>query len=147
VSNPAPLHSNGRSASILVIDDDEYVQCALEGALRGLRVHVLTAGTAAEGEAMALEHRPALAIVDVGLPDRDGYELMADLRRAPSLAGMRVLILTGQAPDPAAVQECGADAVILKPFRLHQFLDLVREQLESHATPDERCPAAFAPGA
>jgi DNA-binding response OmpR family regulator len=147
VSSPAPLHANGHAASILVIDDDEYVQCALEGALRGLRVHVLTASTAAEGEAMALEHRPALAIVDVGLPDRDGYELMAGLRQDPSLAGMRVLILTGQAPDPAAVRECGADAVILKPFRLHQFLDLVRQQLGAHATAEERYPAAFAPGA
>jgi DNA-binding response OmpR family regulator len=118
-----------RSQSVLVVDDDEYVLGTLEATLRGLRVHLLTASTAAEGEALALQHRPVLAIVDVGLPDRNGYRLAADLRLAPSLAGMRILILTGQSPDEAAARDSGVNGVILKPFRLHNFLDLVREQL------------------
>jgi DNA-binding response OmpR family regulator len=121
--------ANCRSPSVLVVDDDEYVLGTLEATLRGLRVRLLTASTAAEGEALALQHRPVLAIVDVGLPDRNGYRLAADLRLAPSLAGMRILILTGQSPDEAAARDSGVNGVILKPFRLHNFLDLVREQL------------------
>lgn len=132
------------SQSVLVVDDDEYVLGTLEAALRGLRVHLLTALTAAEGEALALRHRPLLAIVDVGLPDRNGYRLAADLRQAPSLAGMRILILTGQSPDEAAARASGVNGLILKPFRLHHFLDLVREQLDHRPLGEARAAAVLA---
>jgi DNA-binding response OmpR family regulator len=147
MATPTPLHVGSRSPSILVVDDDEYVHGALEAALRGLRVHLLTAHTAAEGEALALQHRPVLAIVDVGLPDRDGYKLTADMRRSPALCGMRVLILTGQSPDEAAARDSGANGLILKPFRLHRFLDVVREQLGTRVPDQEHMPAVFARGA
>jgi DNA-binding response OmpR family regulator len=115
--------------------------------MRGLRVHLLTAHTASEGEALALQYRPQLAIVDVGLPDRNGYQLTADMRQATCLAGMRVLILTGQSPDEAAANDAGANGLIQKPFRLHHFLDLVREQLGSRDHDDVRMPAVLARGA
>ncbi len=136
-----------RAQSVLIVDDDEYVLGTLEAALRGLRVHLLTARTAAEGEALALQHRPLLAIVDVGLPDRNGYRLAADLRHAPSLTGMRILILTGQSPDEAAARDSGVNGLILKPFRLHHFLDLVREQLDNRDRDDAPVPEAVAGGA
>lgn len=132
-----------RSQSVLIVDDDEYVLGTLEAALRGLRIHLLTARTAAEGEALALQHRPLLAIVDVGLPDRNGYRLAADLRMAPSLAGMRILILTGQSPDEAAARSSGVNGLVLKPFRLHQFLDLVRDQLDNRERDEARVPAVL----
>ena len=147
MGTPTPLRPGSHSPAVLIVDDDEYVHGALEAALRGLRVHLLTAHTAAEGEALALAHRPVLAIVDVGLPDRDGYRLTADMRRAPSLVGMRILILTGQSPDEVAAHDCGANGLILKPFRLHHFLDLVREQLGSREREPERLPAVLARGA
>jgi DNA-binding response OmpR family regulator len=123
------------------------VHGALEAALRGLRVHLLTAHTAAEGEALALQYRPVLAIVDVGLPDRDGYRLTADMRKVSSLSRMRVLILTGQSPDEVAASNAGADGLIQKPFRLHHFLDLVREQLGNRDHEEARLPAVLARGA
>jgi DNA-binding response OmpR family regulator len=131
----------------LIVDDDEYVHGALEAALRGLRVHLLTAHTAAEGEALALQYRPVLAIVDVGLPDRDGYQLTADLRRESSLGAMRVLILTGQSPDENAAARAGANSLIQKPFRLHNFLDVVRQQLGSRDHEETPMPAVLARGA
>lgn len=148
MTSPTPLHSvSARSQCVLIIDDDEYVHGALEAALRGLRVHLLTAHTAAEGESLALQYQPTLAIVDVGLPDRDGYQLTADMRRAPGLASMRVLILTGQSPDEAAASHAGANGLIQKPFRLHHFLDLVREQLGNRDRDEARMPAVLARGA
>ncbi len=132
---------------MLIVDDDEYVHGALEAALRGLRVNLLMAHTAAEGEALALQHHPLLAIVDVGLPDRDGYRLTADLRRASSLGSMRILILTGGSPDEAAAHRAGANGLIQKPFRLHHFLDLVREQLGHRGQEEARLPAVLARGA
>jgi DNA-binding response OmpR family regulator len=148
MGSPTPLHSLGNRAPwVLIVDDDEYVHGALEAALRGLRVRLLTAHTAAEGEALALQHRPHLAIVDVGLPDRDGYRLTADMRAAPSLAGMRVLILTGQSPDLVAARNAGANDLILKPFRLHHFLDLVRKQLDMRERETVSMPVVLARGA
>ena len=132
---------------MLIVDDDEYVHGALEAALRGLRVHLLTAHTAAEGEALALQYQPSLAIVDVGLPDRDGYQLTADLRRASCLGGMRILILTGGSPDEIAADRAGANGLIQKPFRLHHFLDLVREQLGNRDHEEHRLVAVLARGA
>jgi DNA-binding response OmpR family regulator len=132
---------------VLIVDDDEYVHGALEAAMRGLRVHLLTAHTAAEGEALALQYRPVLAIVDVGLPDRDGYRLTADMREVSSLSRMRVLILTGQSPDEVAASAAGANGLIQKPFRLHHFLDLVREQLGNRDHEEARMPAVLARGA
>jgi DNA-binding response OmpR family regulator len=129
------------------VDDDEYVHGALEAALRGLRVHLLTAHTAAEGEALALQYRPLLAIVDVGLPDRDGYRLTADMRSCQTLASMRILILTGQSPDERAARNAGANGLVQKPFRLHHFLDLVREQLGNRDHEEARLPAILARGA
>jgi DNA-binding response OmpR family regulator len=130
-----------------VVDDDEYVHGALEAALRGLRVHLLTAHTAAEGEALALQHHPLLAIVDVGLPDKDGYELTANLRGMAGLGSMRILILTGRSPDERAAARAGANGLIQKPFRLHHFLDLVREQLGNREHEEARMPAILARGA
>jgi DNA-binding response OmpR family regulator len=135
-----------RSQSVLIVDDDEYVLGTLEAALRGLRVHLLTARTAAEGEALALQHHPLLAIVDVGLPDRNGYRLAADLRMAPSLAGMRILILTGQSPDEVAARNSGVNGLIQKPFRLHHFLDLVRDQLDNRERDEALVPAVVVDG-
>jgi DNA-binding response OmpR family regulator len=130
MTTPTAIHElSPRSPAVLIVDDDEYVHGALVAALRGLRVRLLTADTAEEGERLALANSPVLAIVDVGLPDRNGYQLTADLRRVPSLLGMKVLILTGQSPDQEAAIRCGADGLIGKPFRLHAFLDIVREQL------------------
>jgi two-component system, OmpR family, KDP operon response regulator KdpE len=142
---PTPLTiATTRSPSVLIVDDDEYVHGALEAAMRGLRVNLLPAGTAEEGIELAIRHRPVLAIVDVGLPDRDGYQLIADLRRIPSLADLRILILTGGSANPRAAKNAGANGVILKPFRLHQFLDLVREQLDGSVRDDAPAPFAAA---
>ena len=115
--------------------------------MRGLHVHLLTAHTAAEGEALALQYQPQLAIIDVGLPDRNGYQLTADMRRDSSLCGMRVLILTGQSPDDVAANDAGANGLIQKPFRLHHFLDLVREQLGTREHEEVRMQAVMARGA
>jgi DNA-binding response OmpR family regulator len=60
---------------------------------------------------------------------------------ATSLAGMRILILTGQSPDEAAARNSGVNGLILKPFRLHHFLDLVRDQLDNREREDPRVAA------
>jgi CheY-like chemotaxis protein len=119
--------------TILVVDDDDYVHGTLAAALRQLKPNLIQARTAADGLALAIEHRPALAIVDLGLPDASGYELTQRLRATPGLEALRIVILTGYEPDPDAAQQAGSDEILGKPFRLHEFLELVDRLLETTA--------------
>ncbi|MBA2380478.1 MAG: response regulator [Chloroflexi bacterium] len=114
---------------ILIVDDDAYVHSTLSAAMRGLRHEVLHATTATDGLRLALAQRPALAIIDVGLPDLDGYALTRAMRDRVGLAAMRICILTGHLPDETLAATAGADAIVCKPFRLDEFLAIVREQL------------------
>src|SRR5438045_55369 len=118
---------------ILVVDDDDYVHGALEAALRSLRPTIVRATSAAEGLERARAERPDLAIVDLGLPDQDGYSLTRSLRAEPDLAHLRILILTGHEPDQATALAAGADAIMSKPFRLHEFLARVETFLRGPA--------------
>jgi DNA-binding response OmpR family regulator len=114
---------------VLVVDDDDYVHGTLTAALRRFKPTIVRATTAAEGERLAREHRPDLAIIDVGLPDSDGYVLTARLREEPELADLRIIILTGHLPDAPAASAAGADAILGKPFRVQEFLDTVARLL------------------
>ena len=116
--------------TILVVDDDDYVHGTLAAALRQLKPNLIQARTAADGLALATEHRPAIAIVDLGLPDASGYDLTQRLRATPGLEALRIVILTCYEPDPAAAQRAGSDEILGKPFRLHEFLELVDRLLE-----------------
>ena len=127
----APKSTHPSHPTILVVDDDEYVHGALAAALRQLRPTLVQARTAADGLALAIEHHPALAIVDLGLPDASGYELTRKLRDDPALEQLRIVILTGYEPDAAAAQQAGGDAILGKPFRLHEFLEVVNRLLET----------------
>jgi DNA-binding response OmpR family regulator len=115
---------------ILVVDDDEYIHATLAATMRSLRPEIVQATTARQGLELALERRPDVAIVDVGLPDLDGFALTRAMRARPELSSLRICILTGHFPDEAAAQAAGANAIIGKPFRLHDLLDTIRAQLE-----------------
>jgi DNA-binding response OmpR family regulator len=123
----------GRLA-ILIVDDDEYVYAAVRAVLRRLDAGVLRAATLAEGLELAASTPPDLAIIDVGLPDGDGYDLARKLKSSPATAATKVMILTGHAPDPTAAEAAHVDALIAKPFRLHDFLATV-EALLGDAAP------------
>jgi DNA-binding response OmpR family regulator len=114
---------------ILIVDDDEYVYGAVRAVLRRTGATVVRASSAAEGVELARTAAPSLAILDVGLPDGDGYEVARTLRSDPAIGDPRIIILTGHAPDPSAADAAHVDAVIGKPFRLHEFLATVERLL------------------
>ncbi len=120
-------------ARILVVDDDDYVHVALRAALRPIRANIERAAGAAEGLELARTHRPDLAIIDLGLPDADGYQLTRWLRAEPGMEQLRILIVTGHFPDAQAARAAGADEILGKPFKLHDFLEAVRRQLKNRA--------------
>ena len=104
---------------------------ALHAALRSLRAEFSRAASAADGLELARQQRSDLAIVDLGLPDADGYQLTRWLRAEHGLDGMRILIVTGHLPNEEAARAAGADEILGKPFSLHESLEAVRRQLRT----------------
>jgi len=105
---------------VLVVEDQENIAIAIAHVLtRGGHAATLAATGAAAQDAIALLC-PDLVLLDVMLPDMCGFDLCADLRRNPALAGMPVLMMTarGDPADAATARAVGANGLILKPFDL-----------------------------
>lgn len=104
---------------LLLVDDDPEVAHVVRIALSETGGHEVDwASTAEEALERVREVRPDAIVMDVLLPDMDGTELLALLRRRPGLENVPVVFLTGKAdPDRlAALRAAGAVGVIAKPF-------------------------------
>jgi DNA-binding response OmpR family regulator len=116
---------------IVCADDDEdilsLVSLRLERA--GFRVVQVVDGEAAV-EAVR-SHRPALAVLDVMMPKQTGYEVLATLRADPSLAALKVILLSArvQEADIERGLDAGADAYLAKPFKAGDLVAKVQELL------------------
>jgi DNA-binding response OmpR family regulator len=123
-------------ARILIAEDEARIAQFLE---KGLRANGFTTDTAADGEAalrLALTGRYDLLILDLGLPQLDGFEVLRELRASGS--GLPVVILTArdQVQDTVAGLEGGADDYITKPFRFEELLARVRVRLRGDRAPE-----------
>lgn len=114
--------------NILLVEDDwqirEFISIALEG--EGYAIH--EAATASQGAVLAASIRPGLLILDLGLPDRDGQEFIADFR-AWSSAPILVLSARSSEYDKVKALDAGADDYLSKPFGVPELLARVRAML------------------
>jgi DNA-binding response OmpR family regulator len=117
-----------RPATIIVIDDEPGIVDFVELGLRheGFAVHA--AGSVAAGLDLIRRERPDLVIVDVGLPDGDGFELLRRLR-AESDVPVVMLTARGDLDDRVRGLELGADDYVAKPFHMAELLARVRAHL------------------
>jgi two-component system, OmpR family, KDP operon response regulator KdpE len=113
---------------VLVIDDEIQIRRLLELTLKSEGYRVLLADTAQEGLRRAETERPELILLDLGLPDMDGLEV---LQRVRSWSAMPVLIVSvrDSETDIVACLDAGADDYLLKPFRTGELLARVRTAL------------------
>lgn len=116
---------------VLVIDDEPQIQRLLTIALEANHYRVSTAGTGQEGLAMAAQHHHDLIILDLGLPDRTGLEVLKQLRewtQAP------VIILSVQEGEPEKIEalDSGADDYVTKPFNTGELLARMRSALRRY---------------
>ncbi len=102
-------------AQLLIVEDDERIRTALIRALRDRGHAVSSAGTAMAGLQQAVEERPDLVVLDLGLPDLDGRELLRMLR---AVSAVPVIVATARDDDGSVVQalDSGADDYVFKPF-------------------------------
>jgi two-component system KDP operon response regulator KdpE len=127
--SPSGAGGSGRSRpSILVIEDEPRVRQAVREALAGDTERLLEAGDGAEGLLAAESHRPDLVLLDLGLPDRDGFEVLRALRRWSSVP---IIVLTARHGDDDKVRllDAGADDYVTKPFSSAELRARVRAQL------------------
>ncbi len=123
MSNDRPL--------ILCADDDEDILSLVALRLERAGFDVARARDGDEAVAIARERRPALVVLDVMMPKRTGYEVLADLRADPELAEMKVILLSArvQETDVERGLNAGADAYLAKPFKAPELVAAVEELL------------------
>ncbi|WP_285589809.1 response regulator transcription factor [Herbidospora sp. NBRC 101105] len=115
-------------ASLLLIEDDVTIRTALVRALRDKGHAVASASSALDGLRMALDDRPDLVVLDLGLPDLDGAELLRMLR---AVSAVPVIVATARDGDAESVRvlDAGADDYLVKPFTAAQLDARVRAVL------------------
>ena len=120
----APIdHANGYS--LLYVEDDPVSVELMHGLLEDQQnVRLLTATTAGDGLAIAQANRPDVIVLDINLPDADGFELLAQLRTIPSTAAIPVIALSASAMprDVERGRAMGFTRYLTKPVDVAEFL-------------------------
>ena len=119
-------------ADVLVVEDDTSIAQFVCASLSASGLRPITATTAAQALEEARERGPRLVIVDLGLPDLDGVELIARLR-ARSTTPILVLSARIQEAQKVAALDAGADDYLTKPFGVGELLARVRAMLRRAA--------------
>ena len=116
---------------LLLIEDNESIILGLEYLLREEGFRFDTVRTAAEAERAVSRERYDLALLDISLPDKDGFRLYREIREAQELP---VIFLTAREEEQAVVRafDLGADDYVIKPFRnrelIYRFKNVLRRR-------------------
>lgn len=117
---------------VLVIDDEVQIRRFLDIGLRAEGYEVLLAGTAAEGLALAVTGAPDLVILDIGLPDREGHEVLAELRQWSQLPVLMLSVRDGEGEKVRAL-DAGANDYVTKPFGVQELMARLRVLLRQRS--------------
>jgi two-component system, OmpR family, response regulator MprA len=117
---------------IVVIEDEPGIVDFIELGLRQEGYRVASAATGSDGVRLVRRMAPSAVILDVGLPDADGFDVLAQIR---SELEVPVVMLTarGDVEDRVRGLELGADDYVAKPFPFAELLDRLRAHLRRHA--------------
>jgi two-component system KDP operon response regulator KdpE len=123
---------------VLVVDDDPDLCAAITVSLRAHGFGALAVETAREALSVAADSPPDIAVVDLGLPDREGTEVIQSFR---SWTDMPILVLTGRSDsgDKVEALDLGADDYVTKPFSMDELLARLRA-LARRAGPTDDTP-------
>ncbi len=116
-----------KTAKILVVDDESGITGLLEDALSRDGHAVVAASSGEEALQKAGELSPDLILMDIVMPEMDGYEATVRLRQLPGLHGTPVIFLSGKPAeeDGGRAFAVGAAAYLRKPFSERQIRDIV----------------------
>ena len=116
------------NSAILIIEDDPKIRRVLSTSLKAYGYEVHSADSGRLGLKLAAKHQPDLIILDLGLPDIDGLNLIRNLRSSPT---QEILVLSARGTEDVKVRalDLGADDYLTKPFGLFELLARVRVAL------------------
>jgi len=122
-------------ATILVVDDEPAIHRFLTPALEANGFVPLRADTAAQGLAMVASRKPAVVVLDLGLPDMDGAEV---IRRLRGWTDVPIIVLSARDRESTKVEalDLGADDYVTKPFDTEELFARVRAALRRRASGD-----------
>jgi two-component system KDP operon response regulator KdpE len=118
---------------VLVIEDDPQIRKFLRATLTAEDYRLQEAVTAEDGMNEAAARQPDLILLDLGLPDRDGLEVIKRVREF-SQAPILVLSARGQEGDKISALDLGADDYVAKPFAIGELMARVRAALRRSST-------------
>ena len=118
-------------ATVLHIEDDPNSRRLVEKLLTAAGHQVIETASGLEGVRLASEHRPDLVLVDINIPDLDGYEVTLRLKGTPSLEGVPVIAITAEG-DRQTSLAVGADGYISKPIDARSFAEQLGQFLGGH---------------
>jgi two-component system cell cycle response regulator DivK len=118
-------------ATILVVEDTPANLALARKLLKADDHDVLAATTAHAGIALARQHAPDLVLMDIGLPDMDGWDALTVIRQDPKTAGLRVVAFTAHAMvgDEERALDAGFDGYLSKPIDFASFARSVQDLL------------------
>lgn len=132
---PAELrHTDGSPVRVLVVDDEPNLTELLAMALRYERWDVTTAATGAEAVRAARTTRPDAVVLDVMLPDQDGFDVLRRLRQDDPHVPVLFLTARDAVEDRIAGLTAGGDDYVTKPFSLEEVVARVRALLRRSVT-------------
>jgi two-component system, OmpR family, alkaline phosphatase synthesis response regulator PhoP len=122
----ATNEANGRK--VLVIDDEPGIIEIVEANLEGDGFEVISASNGKEGLEKIKREAPELVVLDVMMPEMDGWEVLRNLERDPETAGLPVIMLTAKAADEDYIYglEEGAVEYITKPFLPQELVNRIK---------------------
>jgi DNA-binding response OmpR family regulator len=114
---------------VLVADDDDDILLLVTTRLRRDGYEVVPARNGIEALALAQEHKPVVAVLDVGMPGLDGLEVLTAIRGIDELRDTKVMLLTAKAQesDVRRGYDAGADVYLKKPFSPAELAERVGE--------------------
>jgi two-component system, OmpR family, KDP operon response regulator KdpE len=129
--------------SVLVIDDEVQIRRLLRVTLEKLGYAVHEAATGGEGLQMVLAKKPDMVLLDLGLPDRDGTAVLAELR-SWSTVPVIILSVRNSEEDIVHLLDAGADDYVIKPFNTGELIARMKVAIRHHAPQEAQ--AVFATG-
>ena len=115
---------------VLVIDDDMPLRGMLAAALRRHGFQVLLAGDGAEGQRALTIHHPDVVLLDLAMPNVNGWDFLQRLRETGRLGRTPIIVVSAHLRvDPQAVLQMGVSAILPKPFNLPDLINLIEHLL------------------
>jgi CheY-like chemotaxis protein len=117
--------------NVLVVDDESVTRRIVIHALKALNIDVIAAEDGTQALALAQESSIVLAIIDINLPDMDGFAVVKALKAMPHMENVPVVMFTARnhPGDEQSALELGASGFLYKPFSTQELREMVSKHL------------------